>query len=395
MNRGLAALIKTRTRDATSACTDTAAVFLADALTLTATGGRAAFLLPRSVLASRDATKIRERVATRSVIEHIWISGEHAFDDALVATCALVVRNERGPQTPIERTHSLGFHVLPAAEPPVAGSDGSETWSGLTAAAHGIPVIEHTTAGEIGTIATATADFRDEYYGLAGFIVEHEETMPDELYPPLITSGMIDPAVCRWGERASRVLKQRWLAPRIDRNAMRTSGTLSGWIDRRCKPKLLVATQSRVIELIVDEPGHKLPCMPVISVTPNDRSEIWHIAATLGSPTASAIAMTRYLGTALTPDAIKLSAKQILKLPIPNRSAAWDEAAGLYRRANHAITDSERLRFLVDSGIRMCDAFGVSVSDQAELMAWWTPRLERALTQSARGRSKYKEKANQ
>jgi hypothetical protein len=378
-HRGLASIIKARTGSATSAYTDTAAAIWIDAFSKTADGSRVAFLLPQSVLASRDASSIRSRLTQIATLEHLWVSTEHAFADALVATCALVIRKGKKTDQPVQRTHSLEFHNLPPATPPIHNGADQSTWSVLAADAFGIPLAEYSSEGIIGSIAEATADFRDEYYGLAGFIVEHTPGMNDKDYPPLITTGMIDPAANNWGKRSSRILKTAWNAPRVDRNAMSESGELADWIERRCRPKLLVATQSRVIELLVDESGVLLPCMPVLTVTPRNNSSMWHIAAALGSPTASAVALSRHSGTAMTTDAIKLAAKQLLRLPIPAQSFEWDRAANLYFDASNATTDTARIDLLIRAAEHMNEAFAVADIDRTRLMQWWTPRLKRTL----------------
>lgn len=374
-NRGLAALIKARTEGLTSAYTDAAAVFWIDAMTKVAAGGRVAFLLPQSVLASRDASAIRERLTQTAALEHLWVGTDHAFADALVATCAAVVRNEPTESHQVQRTYSLEFSELPTAELPAQSSGHTSTWSELAADAFGIPNFPYVSNETIGSIADATADFRDEYYGLSGFITEHSEHTTAAEYPPLITSGMIDPACNRWGSRPSKVLKETWIAPRVDRRAMASCGTLSSWIDNRLVPKILVATQSRVIELCVDEEGTLLPCMPVLTVTPREREHMWRVAAALGSPVVCAIAMSRYSGTALTTDAIKLAAKQVVELPTPNRCAFWDDAAALYHRASDAPTDDSRIDLLIESARLMNSAYELDENHRKRLMDWWTPRL--------------------
>ncbi|PHQ79557.1 MAG: hypothetical protein COB69_07720, partial [Phycisphaera sp.] len=178
--RGLAALIKARTDGATSAYTDTAAVFWIDALTKVTVGGRVAFLLPQSVLASRDASAIRHRISQAASLEHLWVSTDHAFADALVATCAVVVRNTTQSAGPVERSHSLEFCELPPAALPGHDNTDEDTWSSLAADAFGIPTITFASTESVGALAEATADFRDEYYGLSGFIVEHADNMSDK-----------------------------------------------------------------------------------------------------------------------------------------------------------------------------------------------------------------------
>src|SRR5690606_11062339 len=104
----------------------------------------------------------------------------------------------------------------------------------------------------------------------------------------------------------------------------------ASWAVARRVPKVLVATQTRVVEAVVDEAGGWLPSVPVITVTaPPDR--LWHVAAALHAPTASVVAAHRSAGTARSLGAIKLSARQVEGLPAPVDPAAWDEGAHLLR----------------------------------------------------------------
>ena len=62
----------------------------------------------------------------------------------------------------------------------------------------------------LGDIATFTADFRDQYYGLVGAVSDDGDG------PPLITSGLIEPGRVLVGRRQVRFAKQRFAAPRVD-----------------------------------------------------------------------------------------------------------------------------------------------------------------------------------
>ena len=53
-------------------------------------------------------------------------------------------------------------------------------------------------------------------------------------------------------------------------------------------PKVLVASQTKVIEAVVDEAGRAVPGTPVVSVEPTDPEvDVWHLAALLTSPVAT------------------------------------------------------------------------------------------------------------
>ena len=134
-----------------------------------------------------------------------------------------------------------------------------------------------------------------------------------------MTSGLIDPAACRWGQRSTRFLKQVWQAPVVDLDAMAEDPKLAAWAARRLVPKVLLATQGKVLEAVADVEGAWLPSVPVVTVRPHDPDDLWRVLAVLLAPPVCAVAATRYAGSALNPGAIKLSAKQVAGLPTADR----------------------------------------------------------------------------
>jgi len=373
-DRGLAAIIAESSESRTGAYTDSAAIFLDQSLGMVREGGSVALLLPQSVLASRDAERIRRAAARSAALEHLWLSDGNAFKDALVSTCAPVLRVSGTTQT-VTRTHQAGLTPLPDYLLEKDELCSSDTWAFLGSAARGVPVFEFVQSGLIRDIANATADFRDEYYGLRGAIVESTPKLSLDLFPKLMTSGLIDPAQSLWGARSTRIHKQSWHAPRVDSEAFVDNTHMSSWLAKRLIPKVMVATQTRILEAFGDIAGAFVPCMPVISVFPKDPDHLWHLASLIGSPVATALAMDRYAGAARTGDAIKLAAKQVLELPVPQGQSEWDEAATAFERAQDSDTDSDRLAALCQSGELMCKAFQLSDRDSELVMSWWKARL--------------------
>ena len=150
-----------------------------------------------------------------------------------------------------------------------------------------------------------------------------------------MTVGLIDPLHGRWGTAATRFAGHRWVAPVVDLDAVaRADPRLARWADARLVPKVVLATQTRVLEPLVDLDGRWWPSVPTIAVTPRsgDPGELWAIAAVLAAPAVSAWALAHYRGTALTRDALKLSATQVLELPLPVDDAAWADGARLAAR---------------------------------------------------------------
>jgi hypothetical protein len=143
---------------------------------------------------------------------------------------------------------------------------------------------------------------------------------------------------------------------------------LTDWCQKRLVPKILLATQGKVLEAVVDDAGEWLPSVPVITVTPRSE-EIWKIAAVLLSPPICAYVSARFAGAGLTMTSIKLSAKQVRQLPLPVDQEEWAAAAAVLERANNS--DRGKVPALVEMGRMMCDAYHQAPDD---LLPWWQGR---------------------
>ncbi|MFZ4574813.1 MAG: N-6 DNA methylase [Phycisphaerales bacterium] len=329
--------------------------------------GRFALVLPGAVLSSRDAGRVRGAIGAECAVEHVYAAPARAFG-ASVQTIVVACRRGRPESHTILR--SAGQPVRRVVPLTVSGEDLPTwpTWSPLRADQADLPKITITSAGVVGDMAHATADFRDEYYGLEGFIVDALEA-DDREFPPLITSGLIDLAAHRWGRTPTRILKRKWLAPRLDLRRMRAHGTLGDWAARRLVPKVIVATQTRVMECIADPEGKWLPVTPLISVMPRDPADVWLLAAVIGSPVATLVAAQRFGGAALHADAIKLSAKQVLELPLPVDRGLWQFAATVLKEG---VGGPALVGF---TGAVVPEAYGGTIEEGLAVWHWWFGRL--------------------
>ena len=357
---GVAATLNDRSYGTLRPYTDVSAVFLQRAAGWVGPGGRIGLVQPQSLLAARDAAGVRAYVAGTCALEALWASDAPVFD-AHVITCAPVLR--RGaPQGPVRRFHGPAFDELaPRPDPVLTGG-----WSYLLAAGLGIPeVVLSRDSGVLADVAACTADFRDQYYGLAPYVHEAADA-PTRDVAPLVTSGLIDPAEVKWGTASTRFLKRRWDAPVIDLDALRGDAKLHAWAVRRLVPKVLVGTQGKVVEAVADQDGRWLPSVPTITVVP-DPDRLWHVLAVLLAPPVAAHAAAAFAGTALSMRAIKLSAGQVGELPLPSDGEAWDRGADAVRRAQ--LEPARRREHLVEAGGHMCAAYG---DDTA--LDWWLSR---------------------
>ena len=378
-NAHLAAIVNQRSGAMLRGYTDLSATFLLFSAHILRDGGFLSMVQPQSFLAAKDAGSVRRELLRVGSLDSLWISNEHVFDGAAVFTCAPTIHIGGSRNGSLRRSATSKFIELPAMTLDNNELAGAETWAHLAAAASGVPEISLDSYKRISELATATADFRDQYYGLDGFLVEHadiaDSKKSDSDFPKIVTTGLIDLAECKWGTTSTRILKRKWIAPRIDRRRMECDGTLGPWLTVRSCAKIMLATQTRVIELLVDEQGVLIPSLPIVTVVPKDPEDLWKVAAALASPVASAVALCRYAGAAMATDAIKMSAKQVVGLPMPSDSGLWEQGAAILREAHCATTEDSRLALLKRFGVALCGAYGLTSEVADNVHSWWWKRL--------------------
>ena len=355
--------------------TDAAALFLATAVEMTVPGGRVALIVPESVLAARDSAAVRAVVAERAALVGLW-TAESAGFDAAVRVCAPILAVGR-PQ-PRSVSRFTGAAVEAAA--PMAVGDrvaAGASWAPLLAAQRGVPSVELPATPTLASVASATAGFRRQYYGIRPFVRERgaiDVEGPDAEVMPLITAGAIDPARLLWAARPTRFAGRTWTAPVVDLAALRAiDPPLARWAEARRIPKVLVATQTAVVEPVVDPRGWWYPSVPVVSVEPAPE-RIWEVAAVVGSPVVSAWLATRLAGTALSADTIRVGAAHLLEVPLPLDREAWRDGARRWRDASEAARAGDGVaweRALRAYGDAMVAAYGIT---DAGLVDWWETR---------------------
>ncbi|MEO5899744.1 MAG: N-6 DNA methylase [Ilumatobacteraceae bacterium] len=323
---------------------DTAAEFLALAVTLLRPGGRLGMVLPQPLLSARDGASIRAEVDRRAALRWVWWSATPVFD-AAVHTWAGVWELGGAP-APVER--SVGPTFVPARtlpRPPAASpaptipaavvllpttsttaslpstakspplsplpstTFSTASWSWLISGVDGpdidVDVDIDGRGPRLGSIAAFLVDFRDSYYGLVGAVGDDVDG------PPLITSGLIEPGRCLWGERPARFAKQRHTAPRVD--VARLTPAMQRWAAQRLVPKILIANQTRVIEAVHDPGGMWLPSVPVLTCTSDDPERV---LAVLGSDPAVRWVHRQAAGSGLGAHTVRLSPSLLASIPL-------------------------------------------------------------------------------
>jgi hypothetical protein len=316
---------------------DAAWLFLLLALRSAPPGGRVVLVQPESLLSSRDARPVRE--AAHGHLAGLWVAGERVFG-VPVRVCAPVLHAD-AVAGPVRRWRGRAVSAAPRAPRPPAAS-----WASLRLT--GAPRVSVPAGPVVGDLATATAGFRDEFYGLAAAATEGGAH-------PLVTSGLIDPGRLRWGERGARLGGRVFGHPGVDPAALPAG--LRGWVEARLVPKVLVATQTKVVEAVADPEGDLVPVTPVVAVVPHDPADVPRLAAALTAPVVTAWALATFGGSALSADAIKLAARQVLAAPLPADAAAWAEATAA----------------LAEGDVVACGT--LLAGGDRRLLSWWRARL--------------------
>lgn len=360
-------------RDELGQYADLAAVHLHRAVGTVSDGCPVMLIMPQSILSSRDVAGLRARIASESTTLAMWAAREAVFD-AGVRACAPVVAvgvRSAGPAT---------LATGPRAEVTGRASSvhqgvqrGIDDWATMAARSLGAPDLAPVVlspAATLGDLCTATAGFRDEYYGLVEAAAEWEG--PGSPPNRLVTVGSVDPLATRWGTGTTRLGGRRWTAPyvRVDR----LNHKVGRWVERQAVPKLVVATQSKLIEPVLDPTGELVPSTPLLSVHA-EADDLAHIAAILLAPPVVAAAWQRWFGSALAVDALKMAANQLVELPLPADRRAWNAAADLITTA---IADHPT-GMSVDDGwavaVEVAGLMNSAFQSHSDVFDWWHARV--------------------
>jgi hypothetical protein len=113
--------------------------------------------------------------------------------------------------------------------------------------------------------------------------------------------------------------------------------------------------------------------VPAIAVATNPR-DLWSVAAVLHAPPVSAWLWRRRAGTALSRDALSVSAGDVESLPLPPDGAEWQRGAAAAERAWRSAAEGDGAGWaeaLRELGRAMCAAYGVGDA----VLEWWADRL--------------------
>jgi hypothetical protein len=357
--------------------TDLAAMHLLAAVERCAEGSVVALVQPQSILAGRDTGLLRTHCEQVAPLTAMWAAREPVFDAGVRACAAVLHPGARRPET--VRLAS-GPTVEPGGTVPAEDAANESAWPTYAARSLGAPTLPAaltvasapsgsgaagTGADRLGALIEATAGFRDEYYGLVEACSEWEGPVGQEPNR-LVTVGAVEPLASCWGVESCRFGGAKWLRPTIDLDAL--SPKVRTWTERRLTPKVVLATQSKLLEPVVDRSGTLVPATPLLALHA-DVDDLPLVAAVLLAPPVVAWAWQQWFGSALAVDALKLAARQVAELPLPTDRAAWERAADMILDAPAASVD-EGWAVSCEVAAAMNDAYGADAS----VLAWWMER---------------------
>lgn len=348
---------------------DLAAIHLLHAIEGLEEGSTVVLVQPQSILSSRDTEGLRSWLDEFAPLQALWASRQALFD-AGVRPCAPILRVGASPVGDVALYHGATVDVR-SRRPRRPGL----RWGSFAADALGAPELPSLDgAGRLGSLIAATAGFRDEHYALVAACREGTSEVSalhsdaDSGIGRVLTVGSVDPLTAAWGRKPFRFGGRTWTHPVVDRNDL--PPRVQRWFDRLRRPKVLLATQAKLLEPYVDRQGTVVPTTPLIAVTA-DPADLDRVAAVMLAPPVVLWAWRRWFGTALSVDAVKLAAKQVGELPLPADAELWDRAAALVA-ASDALEPSAAWDRTVEVAELMNDAYG---ADQ-DVFRWWRSRLK-------------------
>lgn len=378
ISRAESAILQARIGTRLAAYTNPAACFLQLAASLTRPGGTFGMVLPVSVLAARDAAPIREWIIEVAAPASLWLDTEGVFD-AAVRTCAMTFRHSASAE-PVDL-----FVGQPLGQPTGSAQPAGPHWGELGASAVGVPAVRRCAPTRtLEDLASITAGFRDEFYAVLPGI--RESAGDDDLHPRLITCGLIDPFRSRWGSAVCRAGGVRYEKPVVETQA--GSPALARLASAQSIPKLLIATQTRVMEVMADPTGDCLALTPVIQAVPRPGEDLWLIGAALASPLITVRLASGTFGTARSLSSIKPSARELRACGFPTNEQAWTRASELFRSlcASEGPLDRDCLE---EFGRESGDSYGLAATEREEVLGWWLARMPaRCLAASSPGSSR-------
>jgi hypothetical protein len=262
---------------------DLAYYFLVLADRLVRPDGAVGLVLPRALLSTPSARDLRARLVASRPPALIYAPPDPSlFHSANIFVTALVLR--RSGSCLVSRSSPRNDGSI-AWDTTVVESE--QWWSAVVGKSDSSA--QGPTLGSLAHVAASMTT--GMAYDLIPYVAEDEQgelEADQEGSLRLVTTGLIDPGVCRWGEKTCRYLKHRFDRPIIRLDAT-TPATLRVRIEKMTRPKILVAGLSTRIEACLDRTGRWIGAVSTYSITDpdDDITRLGRLVAFLNGPGVS------------------------------------------------------------------------------------------------------------
>ncbi|MCG8365674.1 MAG: N-6 DNA methylase [Pseudanabaenales cyanobacterium] len=288
---------------------DLAYYFFGKSLELIDQRGRLGFIQPRPVLNSPAAGALRANLRQGFKPNMIYAPGKSKlFPGALVFTCLIVVGSDS--------TCRVSRSPDPNSITWTKGSVNKSNWwfaleeliSGITLDFSNLEASIHSKFEVFGSMTTGEA------YDIKAFIIDRKSDSSLKL----VTTGLIDPNECFWGNRVCRYLRSDYMFPRVAED-QEMSETLRRRLATAHRPKILVAGLSRKIECFIDTEGEFIGAKSTYTILhpEDDISVLRQLCEYLLSPFANQIFISELGANAVGGGDIVMKKKFLQDLPIP------------------------------------------------------------------------------
>lgn len=332
-----------------------------------------ALVLPQSFLGAESSTGVREAVSRAGSLRALWIDDAKSFAASVEVIAVLAA--SPGPQSAADAPESTRV-VVGSGDPHTFPTPSPKSWAPLLARSQGVPMVSvRSSANRLADIATITAGFRQHFYGIGPAVREAQGELDASAVPAalLMTSGSIDPFAPQWGHREIKFAGNHWKKPWLYFDLIEDA-EVRAWFEARLVPKVLVASQTPVIEAIVDVEGTMVPSVPVITIEPKDPRMLFHVAAVVSAPTTCAALVEEAAGTGLSAKAIRVKAKSLGEIRLPPDGDDWDRGAASGARAQAAWLSSD-LAGHQDALFSLGEAMTAAYGGATDVTVWWKSRV--------------------
>jgi hypothetical protein len=239
-----------------SGTADSSYLFLDKSASLTQSRGRLGLVQPRPMLNSSAASAMRSELLRTRPPSLLYAPGRsNFFPGATVFACVVVLGGSGCCKVSVDTD--------PMTADWSEGVVSDQNWwreiNRIRGAEGMADDAEGTTLGQEFQVAASLTT--SEAYDLRAFIYDSRSGEG----PKLVTTGLIDPGVCHWGERTCKYLKQNYSFPRVGADET-MSAALQKRIRQAKRPKVLVAGLSRKVESFLDTKGEFIGVVSTFSI---------------------------------------------------------------------------------------------------------------------------------